>query len=264
MNAFMAAVNKLPEITVYLSFLVLALLPMLIVAALRKHVIIYKQRAVLDDLKKLRATESRSVKSWGGETGIHSEIANYYSKLTLMVPAALLSFLYLILFRFAYIQILPVLNSGDPWLSANHALLVNPIVLTFVAAYLFNMGVFVRRLYVYDLSDNLFWGCLNRLLLSIGLAVALVAVLAPNQGKFLKGESLLVFFAIPFAANKVLLGIAQVSQGSGRSCPLSGPMPPRAPTQILLSETLTALMFGKSIAWKKRELKRCRTLRLRM
>ncbi len=209
MNALMTAVDRLPGITIYFSFLVLALLPMLIVAALRKHVIIYKQRAVLDELKKLRATESRLVKSWGGESGIHSEIANYYSKLTLMVPAALLSFLYLVIFRFAYVQTFSAIGSSTPWIPSAHTLLIKPIVMTFVGAYLFNLGVFVRRLYVYDLSDNLFWGCVNRLLLSIGLAVVFVAALAPTQDRFLKGEALLAFFAIPFAANKVLVGVVR-------------------------------------------------------
>jgi hypothetical protein len=77
-----------------------------------------------------------------------------------------------------------------------------PVVITFVGAYLFNMGLIVRRLYLYDLNDNLFWGCINRLLLSIGVAICLSIAFPPESH-----DLTLVYFSIPFILNKVLIGI---------------------------------------------------------
>jgi hypothetical protein len=58
-----------PELAVYVAFVVCALLPLILTVTLRNHFVRYKQRSLDDDLKKLRATESSLVKSWGDSRG---------------------------------------------------------------------------------------------------------------------------------------------------------------------------------------------------
>jgi hypothetical protein len=64
--------------------------------------------------------------------------------------------------------------------------------------YLFNSGTLVRRVYLVDLSEVVFWGGIYRLMLSIGLAITLLPF------KFTSGHVELVFFAIGFLANAFL------------------------------------------------------------
>lgn len=192
--------NSLPQSALCLAFFGLAILPLLITAILRGHFVAYKQSTLHDELEKLRALNSNLVQSRGGDQGIREEIEKYYSRLALLVPASLLSFFYLILFGLAYGQ-LRQLFPHDGTFPGNTAATL-PVVVTFVGAYLFNMGLIVRRLYLYDLNDNLFWGCINRLLLSIGVAICLAIAFPPADH-----DLTLVYFSTPFILNKVLVGI---------------------------------------------------------
>jgi len=193
--------NSLPESTLCLALFALAILPLLITAILRGHFVAYKQSTLHDELEKLRALDTKIVQSRGGDQGIRQEIEKYYSKLALLVPASMLSFFYLILFGLAYGQLRQLFphegSAASPDMSSTL-----PVVITFVGAYLFNMGLIVRRLFLYDLNDNLFWGCLNRLLLSIGVAICLSVAFPPESH-----DMTLVYFSIPFILNKVLIGI---------------------------------------------------------
>jgi len=192
--------NSVPQSSLCLALFALAILPLLITAILRGHFVAYKQSTLHDELEKLRALDTKIVQSRGGDQGIREEIEKYYSKLALLVPASLLSFFYLILFGLAYSQVMQLFpHDGSVGFPASATL---PVVITFVGAYLFNMGLIVRRLYLYDLNDNLFWGSMNRLLLSIGVAICL-AVAFPDE----KHNMTLVYFATPFILNKVLIGI---------------------------------------------------------
>src|SRR5689334_16585252 len=56
-----------PELAVYVAFVICAMLPLILTVTMRNHFVRYKQRSLDDDLKKLRATESSLVKSWGGQ-----------------------------------------------------------------------------------------------------------------------------------------------------------------------------------------------------
>jgi len=195
--------TSVPQSSLCVALFALAILPLLITAILRGHFVAYKQSTLHDELEKLRALDTKIVQSRGGDEGIRQEIEKYYSKLALLVPASLLSFFYLILFGLAYVQLMQLFprDGSAPVVSPVESPVL-PIVVTFVGAYLFNMGLIVRRLYLYDLNDNLFWGCMNRLLLSIGVAIAM-AIAFPDQ----RDDITLVFFATPFILNKVLVGI---------------------------------------------------------
>lgn len=193
--------NSLPQSALCLALFALAILPLLITAILHGHFVAYKQRTLHDELEKLRALDTRIVQSRGGDQGIREEIEKYYSKLALLVPASMLSFFYLILFGLAYGQLRQLFpHEGSTPLPDMSSTL--PVVITFVGAYLFNMGLIVRRLFLYDLNDNLFWGCINRLLLSIGVAICLAIAFTPESH-----DLTVMYFSIPFILNKVLIGM---------------------------------------------------------
>jgi hypothetical protein len=195
-------VPKWSVVLIYLAFAVLALLPLILTMVLRGHFVRYKQRSISDDLSKLRATESNLVKSWGGTDGVNKEIESYYSRVSLWVPSGLLSLFYLVLFALTYGHVARVFFGNPTWFFPANAAFTVPLVTTFLGAYLFNLGMIVRRLYVYDLNDNLFWGAINRLLLSLGLAIAGNLAFMPADGKV--RDTLVLYFAIPFMLNKVL------------------------------------------------------------
>jgi hypothetical protein len=161
---------------------------------LRNHFVRYKQRSLDDDLKKLRATESSLVKSWGGQQGVSDEIEHYYSRLALWVPSGLLSFLYLILFAVAYGEVAFLFFGDSKWFFPQNVSFTLPVCMVFIGAYLF---------------DNLFWGAINRLLLSLGIGIALDLALKSHDGNL--HATLVVFFAIPFILNKVLVGVLRAA-----------------------------------------------------
>jgi hypothetical protein len=71
------------------------------------------------------------------------------------------------------------------------------VVYTFLGAYLFNLGVIIRRLSLSDLNAQMLWGSVNRLVLATGLCLALKNV------PVLVGQPQL-FFAIGFLSNLFL------------------------------------------------------------
>lgn len=198
-----------PELAVYVAFVICAMLPLILTVTLRNHFVRYKQRSLDDDLKKLRATESSLVKSWGGQQGVSDEIEHYYSRLALWVPSGLLSFMYLILFAVAYGEVAFLFFGDSKWFFPQNVSFTLPVCMVFIGAYLFNLGMIIRRLYVYDLNDNLFWGAINRLLLSVGIGIALDLALKSHDGNL--HATLIVFFAIPFILNKVLVGVLRAA-----------------------------------------------------
>jgi len=73
-----------------------------------------------------------------------------------------------------------------------------PALYAFIGVYLFNLGSIVRRIYLADLNEQVFWGAINRLWLSMGLA--LVVMKSGLLANIPSSESS-VYFAIGFLAN---------------------------------------------------------------
>ena len=117
----------------------------------------------------------------------------------------------------AYSHINRLFYDGTTWPFSKNGELTLPIVMTFAGSYLFNFGMLVRRLYVLDLSDNLFWGSINRLLLSMGIALTSAVAFSSTAGKTDFHKLLLFFFAIPFILNKVLYAILRAGTAQAGS-----------------------------------------------
>jgi hypothetical protein len=49
-----------------------------------------------------------------------------------------------------------------------------------IGAYVFNLGVLVRRTFLADVTEHVYWGAINRLLLTCGLALACHGIFAPS------------------------------------------------------------------------------------
>lgn len=87
-----------------------------------------------------------------------------------------------------------------------------PIAFAFSGVYLFNLGSMVRRLYLSDLTEHVFWGSINRLLLSMGVAIVLASTVHFDGTK-----SASMFFAIGFLANAFLQAVLKAGLRVGKA-----------------------------------------------
>lgn len=127
-------------------------------------------------------------------------VDRYFSTSTLSVPALLLSVLYLAGFLLcdAYLN-LTLIGAQQHWLFPPEFIARSyPVIYAFLGVYLFNLGNMVRRVYLEDLNEQVFWGALNRLLLSMGVAVIFMQFLSDGQ------NVPIVYFSIGFLANILL------------------------------------------------------------
>src|SRR5262249_31114081 len=123
----------------------------------------------------------------------------YFRKTTLFLPALLLTFFYLA--GFALCDSYIAQHFKAPWrywiFPGEFISTARPTLFTFLGIYLFNLGSMVRRLYLADINEHVFWGAVNRLLLSMGLSIVIL------KTGLQQGEGF-VYFSIGFLANIVL------------------------------------------------------------
>lgn len=222
---------------ILLTLLLLCALPVVLVVLFRETLAERKQKTILEDLHKLRAFDLPVVQSKGGADGIAQDISNVYSRRFLFPPAILLSILYLPGFLLCNSFLNRQLGDLSAWLFptplVDH---IRPIAFAFVGVYLFNLGSMVRRLYLSDLTEHVFWGSINRLLLSIGAAIVFatsmktgssspVPVLSGVASGLIRSDAL--FFAVGFLANAFLqavlsagLRLGKINRSSTEDLPL--------------------------------------------
>ncbi len=208
--------------------IILACLPLLMAVFFLLVTLPRKVVAVKQDLRKLRAAPSTQESVRAGESKIASEddidqlVQKFYDKYTLSVPALLLTIFYAsgLALDDAYLN--QRFNSGSTWFFPQQLVdAAGPILYTFVGVYLFNLGNFVRRIYLGDLNEQVFWGAINRLWLSIGLGLVVQKAGFPSAAQ--PG----IFFTIGFLANIVLewfldktLKLLNVAQPKSEDMPL--------------------------------------------
>lgn len=174
--------------------------PVISVVLFRKTNLERRQKTLLDDLKKVNGEATPLVRGWGGASGIADEVAAYFSRTAVLPPAILLTIFYCLgfflcsLYLDARYHMLPkVFVPPGSW-ALPFAVDSRAIVVAFIGVYLFNLGSSVRRIYLYDLSEHLFWGNINRLAITMGLALVIQTAFTND----------FIFFAIGFIADTVL------------------------------------------------------------
>lgn len=112
-----------------------------------------------------------------GADRVSKEFDTQYS-FRLLFPASILSTLYLIGFSLGMLVL--AAKQGKPcgdWFCGSltcisYEQLRNPIA-AFLGCYVFNTGNLVRRAFVADITKNIYWASLNRIVISVGFAIAI-------------------------------------------------------------------------------------------
>src|SRR5262249_51244832 len=130
---------------------------------------------------------------------IHDLAEKYFATWSMVWPPVLLTLLYLAAFAlcdsFLYIQS-----------TSNRTFLLYPewfvqasvpVLYAFVGVHIFNLGTLIRRLYLADINEQVFWGAINRLLLSLALAFIFMKAGIPKTGPTF-------YFSIGFLASVLL------------------------------------------------------------
>ena len=122
--------------------------------------------------------ETNDVIAQGAER-VERDFESLYSS-RLLIPAFLLSLLYALGFSLGLSVLLPDNTYGfliRPFTAfgAHRAFFLSGPAFAIVGAYTFNTGVLVRRAFMADFSKNVMWSCINRLILSLGFSVFLLA-----------------------------------------------------------------------------------------
>jgi len=188
-------------------FVVLVLLPLIMAILFRGAIVDRKENEILEDLKKLRADETELVIRKGGTEAIKKDIQNYYGRRKLLVPVILLTIFYAFCFLFSWSYVNVTFDDGLPAFFSKSLLRSGrPVMMSFVGAYLFNTGTLIRRLYLADLTEHVFWTSINRFLLTMGLSVLLVTAFSLGDGDAEFAQFyFFIFFFIGFLANEYLL-----------------------------------------------------------
>ena len=186
----------------------LASLPLVIAAFFRIFTLPRKVQALTADVQKLQGTgdgnlpagqsQATSAKRYSA-ADIPGLAKRYFASSTLAIPSALLTALYFATFLLcdSYLR-LRYVEKANAWLFPQEFVeACVPLLYAFTGVYLFNLGSMVRRLYLADITEQVFWSGVNRLLLSLGLAL----VIMRGGGEKWGAE---FYFTIGFMANIVL------------------------------------------------------------
>jgi hypothetical protein len=213
-------------IFVLCSFLAMAIFPLLVVFSFHSIVVAKKKRVVREDLPHYGTPSENTTQNviQGPEDGgsprrrttdsIERDIDLYYRWSNVLYPASMLSFLYLICAYLCYAFTLAKYDTALPAATAmlGTRVIFNPvpsvwarsfafsianILLAAAGAYIFNVGTTIRRLYVIDLTEHVFWGSINRLLGAVGIALVLGTMAPDKVPRF-------VYFGIGFVVNLLM------------------------------------------------------------
>lgn len=181
---------------------VLACLPLATAAFFLAFTLPRKLLVVNQDLRRLvpePGKDSTAPPSIAISPEIQRLADKYFATSSMIWPPVLLTVLYLGAFALCDCYLYLRFAGGTQlWLYPKDFVTASvPIFYAFVGVYLFNLGTMIRRLYLADLNEQVFWGAINRLLLSLGLALVIMKGGLANAGP-------LFYFSIGFLANIVL------------------------------------------------------------
>lgn len=186
----------------------LASLPLIIAAYFRIFTLPRKVQAITAEVQRMEGTGDGNIspeqdpgtgRRRFGAPDVPGLAKKYFSSSTLAIPSALLTAFYVIGFLLcdSYLKIRFVEEANSWFFPKGFVESSVPLLYAFVGVFLFNLGTMVRRLYLADITEQVFWAGVNRLLLSMGLALVLMKSGAQNWGAGF-------YFTIGFMANIVL------------------------------------------------------------
>jgi hypothetical protein len=189
--------------------IVLSSLPLLAAILFRRFLVVRKQNELTDEISKLNGEHSEMVEGRGGVDKVRQLIDSHYRWSSLVLPACLASALYLA----GFVLGLDYIHTHDAHTTSRlfpgNVLAQSRLLLyTFLGVYLFNAGTLIRRVYLIDLSGQVFWAAIYRLLLSMGLAITLLPF-------GFSAHVEVVFFAIGFLANVFLDWVLEMAMQIG-------------------------------------------------
>jgi hypothetical protein len=189
----------------------LAFLP-LIMAVLFRSAVLPRRKEELINLLQSAERRDQSEYVQKGEQQVEKDFESQYS-VRLIFPALLVSVLYAIGFSLGILVLMKDFKASCSFwfcgslncISYEH--LRDPIA-ALLGAYVFNLGVLVRRGFVADLTKTVYWGSVNRLIYSIGIAVAISWVLHSSMT-----ASLFLSFSVAFVPRVFLTYIKKSARG---------------------------------------------------
>lgn len=209
--------------------LFLSILPVLAAIIFRIFLVDRKWEELENEITKLSGDESQLIRSRGGMAKVKDLVQTHYRWRSLVLPAVFCSVLYLIGFTVCLAFINKTYNDTRPLFFPAKLFTdkLSLVLFTFIGVYLFNLGTLIRRLYLIDLTEQVFWGGMNRLLLSVGLAIAIPheVITASADAKIsvlsaVAQHPQMVYFAVGFLANAFLDWVLQLAvkvSGAGTS-----------------------------------------------
>jgi hypothetical protein len=189
--------------------LILSLLPVLATIIFRLFLMSRKWEELEHEIRKLNGDNSQYIQSRGGLGKVKELVEAQYKWRSLLFPALICSFLYLTGFTICLAYVNKTFNHTRPLYFPDMFESIRVVLYTFIGVYLFNFGTLIRRLYLIDLTEQVFWGGMNRLLLSVGLGLAIPYSLITSGAKLAGLSSVaenphLIYFSIGFLANAFL------------------------------------------------------------
>ena len=193
-----------------------------------------KMLAVKQDMSKLSGTGDGGPPPPPGAGDAHSQFYSasdieglakkYFATSTLTIPSLLLVGLYFAFFMLCDSYLRYRFVDRNTWFFPEEFVKMSvPLLYAFVGVFLFNLGTMVRRLYLADINEQVFWGAVNRLLLSMGLALVIM-----KSG--IEGAKPWLYFSIGFMANIVLDWVLEKTL---KLLDLGQPKQPELPLQMV-------------------------------
>lgn len=165
-----------------LALVLFAILPVVMAIIFRSAVVPQRKESMILALKSAASQPPAELQTGSdyvqlGAERVSKEFDSQYS-FRLLFPASVLSVLYLIGFSLGMLVL--ALEKGracGDWfcgalncISPDH--LHNPVA-ALVGCYVFNTGNLVRRAFVADITKNIFWASINRIVISVGFSIAI-------------------------------------------------------------------------------------------
>jgi hypothetical protein len=191
-----------------------------------------RRRDIMTDLSRHRVWDTKDVEEIRtvDQQDVEETFRDYYDLAPFWLPAGLLTFLYLVAATVGASLLSRQGGDNSCWpYSTGFVTDVSPVLVAVVSVYLFNMQHILRRLYLTDLNAHVFWGCLYRTMLVIGLSTVLAFPYPSDAGakRLVNDIGYGPFFAVGFLATDLLFMILDRAQkvfGLGKSSAPEAPL----------------------------------------